>query len=131
MTPAEIQAAFTAQLEFNRQIQQQAATADGRLSRIEQQTSENSQSIAALGQNIQAISRDVAQLVATQQQTRDYVQSAVEDVVSMVGTLAEGQQQVQIAVTRIDQAIEELRAANQRQERINDFLLREQGLNGG
>jgi hypothetical protein len=32
------------------------------------------------------------------------------------------------AIARLDQAIAELRAANQRQERINDFLLRERGL---
>jgi uncharacterized coiled-coil protein SlyX len=140
MTPEEIQTAFSAQIEINRQ-------ANERLTRIEQQTAENSQAI-------QALSRDVFQLVVTQQQAGHYLQGAVEDVVAMMGSLAENQdaqgrhvdqlvaeaaqdrqqaaqdrQEIRLAVGRIEQAIQELQAANLRQERINDFLLREQGLN--
>jgi uncharacterized coiled-coil protein SlyX len=140
MTPEEIQTAFSAQIEINRQ-------ANERLTRIEQQTAENSQAI-------QALSRDVSQLVVTQQQTGNYLQGAVEDVVAMIGSLAESQdtqgrrvdqlvaeaaqdrqqaaqdrQEIRLAVGRIEQAIQELQAANLRQERVNDFLLREQGLN--
>jgi hypothetical protein len=44
----------------------------------------------------------------------------------MIGTLAQTQE---AQGSRIDQAITELQTANQRQEKINDFLLRERGLN--
>jgi hypothetical protein len=100
------------------QLAEQAAAdrqaSNERMTRIEQQTAENSQAI-------QATSRDVAQLVTSQR-------VAIDDVISMIGTLAQTQE---AQGRRIDQAIAELQAANQRQERINDFLLRERGLNGG
>jgi hypothetical protein len=35
------------------------------------------------------------------------------------------------AIEELRVSNEELRASNRRQERINDFLLRERGLNGG
>jgi uncharacterized protein YoxC len=144
VTPEQIQAAFVSQLEFNQQIQQ----------RIDQ----NVQAIRGLEQNVQVISRDVAQLVATQhssdQRLNNLIQEGIPDLVAMIGTLAEGQadlgqridqviseaaqdrqqaaqdrQEIRVAVTQINQAIQRLESANERQERINDFLLREQGLN--
>lgn len=163
MTPEEIQAALTAQIEFNRQTMERQQrsedqldrliaateadrhTANDRMSRTEQQTEQN-------GQSIQAVSRDLAQLVATQQeaeQRTSRLENAIEqgtaDLTRMIGTLsqmfdsqgqriqqlateaAQDRQDVRIAIVQITQVLGELQAANQRQERINDFLLRNQG----
>jgi hypothetical protein len=130
--------------ELARQIQQRAEAdrlaADERARQLQQQIDETAQ-VA------KATSRDIAYLVTNQQRLEEQLSAAVDDIVSMIGSLAEGQdeqrqridqvvvesaqdrQEIRVAVTQINLVLQELLAANQRQERINDFLLREQGLN--
>jgi hypothetical protein len=100
MTPVEIQAAFAAQLEFNRQIQQQ------------------------LAEDRQAAQAEWRQAAEERQQLRENLATLTDISIDFMRFTRE-------AIARLDQTVTELRAANQRQERINDFLLRERGLNGG
>jgi hypothetical protein len=112
MTPEEIQAAFAAQLEFNRQIAQQATEdrqfANERLTRLE----------SVIEVDRQATLNEI---------NIDFMRVTREAFARMDQTNARLDQ----TIAELRASNEELRAANQRQERINDFLLRERGLNGG
>jgi hypothetical protein len=98
MTPEEIQAAFAAQLEFNRQVTEQAAV-------------------------------DRRQAAEESQQLRENLATLNEITIDFMRVTREAFERLDQTNARLDQTIAELRAANQRQERINDFLLREQGSN--
>lgn len=112
MTPEQIQEAFVSQLEFNRQLAEQ--------------TAENSQVI-------QAISRDLAQLVTTQQAEvteRQALRVAIEQTSSNVDRLTNITDRfIDITRTmnsRLEQNISELRAGQEQQSRVLDQLLRQQ-----
>jgi predicted RNase H-like nuclease (RuvC/YqgF family) len=140
MTSEEIQAALAAQIEFNRQIQQQTAenTQSTRaISRdiaqlvefnrqIQQQTAENTQSI-------QAISRDVAQLVATQQEAAVERQELRRDLDRLTNITERYVNASTTVIQRLEEGIAELRAGQEQQARVLDYLLQKEqnGGNGG
>jgi hypothetical protein len=99
MTPGEIQAAFAAQLEFNRQIQQQ------------------------LAEDRQQAQAEWRQAAEERQQLRENLATLTDISIDFMRFTRE-------AIEELRASNEELRASNRRQERINDFLLRERGLNG-
>jgi ABC-type transporter Mla subunit MlaD len=68
------------------------------------------------------VAGQLEQAAEERQQLRENLATLNEITIDFMGLTRE-------AIARLDQTIAELRAANQRQERINDFLLRERGLN--
>jgi aspartate oxidase len=74
-----------------------------------------------MGQMQQQAEADRQRATEERQQLRENLATLNEITIDFMGVTRE-------AIARLDQAIAELRAANQRQERINDFLLRERGL---
>jgi aspartate oxidase len=74
---------------------------------------------------------DRQQAEADRQQLRENLATLNEITIDFMGVTREAFVRLDQTIDRLDQTIAELRAANQRQERINDFLLRERGLNGG
>ncbi len=105
MNSEEIQAVLVAQIEFNRQLQQQ--------------TAENTQSI-------QAISRDVAQLVAIQQeavQERQELRSDLDRLTNITERYVNASTNV---IQRLDEGIAELKAGQEQQARVLDYLLQKE-----
>jgi hypothetical protein len=133
MTSEEIQAALVAQIEFNRQIQQQTVEntqSTQAISRdiaqlvefnrqIQQQTAENTQSI-------QAISRDVAQLVATQQEAAVERQELRRDLDRLTNITERYVNASTNVIQRLEEGIAELRAGQKQQARVLDYLLQKE-----
>jgi hypothetical protein len=72
----------------------------------------------------QAISRDVAILVERQQSTDERLNQLTNITERYISASTNVIERLDGTVARLDQSIEELKASNRRQERINDFLLR-------
>jgi hypothetical protein len=72
----------------------------------------------------QAISRDVAILVERQQSTDERLNQLTNITERYINASTNVIERLDGTVARLDQSIEELKASNRRQERINDFLLR-------
>lgn len=140
MTPEEIQAAFVAQLEFNRQIQQQGTQSRQVIAELTAFTAQNSQAIAELtrdtaqswqmivelGHNVQAVSRDVAQLVTAQEEAaRERAELSVG--LDRLTNLTERYINASTAVVdRLERNILELRAGQEQQARVLDYLLQKE-----
>lgn len=102
-----------------------------------QTTIGNTQAIAELGQNVQAIGRDIAQLVATQQETARQQQEAQERADQEIAELRAAQGQTQANLDRLSNITErfidissrnfaELRAGQEQQARVLDYLLQKE-----